>query len=76
MHHKSPSVLDWIALVILFIGGINWGLVGLFHFDIIAAIFGDYSPISRILYIIIGLAAIYVLVRALSCNKRDKCTTT
>jgi uncharacterized protein len=67
---KSPSVLDWIALVILFIGGLNWGLIGLFHFDIITAIFGDYSPISRILYIIIGLAAIYVLVRALSCCKK------
>ena len=66
---KSPSVLDWIALVILFIGGLNWGLVGLFHFDLITGIFGDYSPIARIIYIIIGLCAIYVLVRAISCCK-------
>ncbi|MDQ8038867.1 MAG: DUF378 domain-containing protein [Rickettsiella sp.] len=67
---KNPSVLDWIALVILFIGGLNWGLVGLFHFDLITGIFGDYSPIARILYIIVGLCAIYVLVRALSCCKK------
>ncbi|MFZ0219510.1 MAG: DUF378 domain-containing protein [Candidatus Aquirickettsiella sp.] len=66
---KNPSVLDWIALVILFIGGLNWGLVGLFHFDLITGIFGDYSPIARIIYIIVGLSAIYVLVRAISCCK-------
>lgn len=68
---KSPSVLDWIALVILFIGGLNWGLVGLFHFDLITGIFGDYSPIARIIYIIVGLCAIYVLVRAISCCKKN-----
>ena len=54
---------------ILFIGGLNWGLVGLFHFDLITGIFGDYSPIARIIYIIVGLSAIYVLVRAISCCK-------
>ncbi len=68
---KSPSVLDWIALVILFIGGLNWGLVGLFHFDLVTGIFGDYSPIARIIYIIVGLCAIYVLVRAISCCKKN-----
>lgn len=68
---KNPTVLDWITLVILFIGGLNWGLVGLFHFDLITGIFGDYSPITRVLYIIIGLCAIYVLVRAISCCKKD-----
>ncbi len=66
---KSPSVLDWVALVILFIGGLNWGLVGLFHFDLITGIFGDYSPVARAIYVIIGLCAIYVLVRALNCCK-------
>ena len=68
---KNQGVLDWITLVILFIGGLNWGLVGLFHFDLVTGIFGDYSPIARIIYIIVGLCAIYVLVRAISCCKRN-----
>lgn len=67
---KNPSVLDWVALVILVIGGLNWGLVGLFQFDLITGIFGGYSPIARILYIIVGLCALFVLFRALSCCKK------
>ena len=68
---KNPSVFFFFSLVILFIGGLNWGLVGLFHFDLVTGIFGDYSPIARIIYIIVGLCAIYVLVRAISCCKRN-----
>ncbi|WP_010597017.1 DUF378 domain-containing protein [Rickettsiella massiliensis] len=67
---KSPSVLDWVALIILFIGGLNWGLIGLFHLNLITALFGEFSPIARILYIIVGLCAIYVLFRSFSCCKK------
>lgn len=56
------NALDWIALVILIIGGINWGLVGLFNFDILAAIFGVMGTITRILYVVVGIAAIYVAI--------------
>jgi uncharacterized protein len=41
-------------------GGLNWGLVGAFHFDLVAALFGDMSMLSRAIYILIGLSAIYV----------------
>lgn len=58
---KKLNTLDWIAIVILFIGGLNWGLVGLFQFDLVAAIFGDMSSFSRIIYILVGISAIYVL---------------
>ena len=51
-------MLDKIALFILLVGGINWGLVGLFGFDIIAWAFGgSASVMSRILYIVVALAA-------------------
>lgn len=54
------NVLDWIAVVLVIIGGINWGLVGLFTFDLVAAIFGEMSGFSRLIYILVGIAAIYV----------------
>jgi uncharacterized protein len=51
----------WIALILLIVGGVNWLLVGAFNFDLVAALFGDMSPLSRIVYIVVGLAALYVL---------------
>ncbi|MED1203334.1 DUF378 domain-containing protein [Heyndrickxia acidicola] len=52
-----------IALILLIIGGINWLLVGLFQFDLVAAIFGGQSgAIARIVYVIVGLCALYSLV--------------
>jgi len=53
--------LQWIALILLIVGGLNWGLVGLFDFDLVAAIFGMMSGLSRIVYILVGLSAIYTL---------------
>jgi uncharacterized membrane protein YuzA (DUF378 family) len=51
--------LDVIAAVLLVIGGINWGLVGAMGFDLVAALFGAMSPLSRLVYIVVGLAAVY-----------------
>lgn len=59
---KKFNTLDWIAIVLLVIGGINWGLVGLLDIDVVAVIFGDMSVVSRIVYILVGLSAIYILV--------------
>jgi uncharacterized membrane protein YuzA (DUF378 family) len=55
------NALDWIAMVLLIIGGLNWGLVGLANFDLVAALFGDGSTLSRIVYILVGLSALYSL---------------
>lgn len=53
-------MLDKIALTILIIGGLNWGSVGIFQFDLVAFICGGQSGIvSRIIYILVGLAAIW-----------------
>lgn len=58
----NSKPLDWTALTILIIGAINWGLIGLFEFDLIASVFGGmHSWISRILYAIVGIAGIYAL---------------
>lgn len=54
--------LDVLALLLVIIGGINWGLVGFFRFDLVSFIFGDMSMITRIVFAIVGLAAIYSIV--------------
>ena len=56
------STMDWIALILLIIGGLNWLLVGLFSFDLVLAIFGSMMTIAKIIYILVGLSAIYILV--------------
>jgi len=53
------KTLDVIAAVLLIVGGLNWGLVGIFRFDVVAAIFGSMSILSRIIYALVGVAAVY-----------------
>lgn len=60
----SKLKLFFISLIILIIGGINWGLVGAFNFDLVAAIFGKMSIISRIVYSLVGLSAIVAAITA------------
>ena len=57
--------LNVVALILLIVGGLNWLLVGLFEFDLVAAVFGgeagEKSGLSRIVYVIVGLCALYAL---------------
>lgn len=55
------KVIDYIALVLVLVGAINWGLVGFFSFDLVCVIFGDMTIISRIIYALIGIAGLYAL---------------
>ena len=59
-----------VALVLLVVGGLNWGLVGLFDYDLVASIFGDMSTISRVVYSLVGLSAIYIAFSAPSMMKK------
>lgn len=55
-------IMDKIALVLSIIGGINWGLVGFFRFDLVAYLFGGQtSSASRVVYAIIGIAALWCI---------------
>lgn len=58
-------VLNIVTLVLLIVGGLNWGLVGLLGFDLVAAIFGQMSVLSRIVYVIVGLSALWQIVMLL-----------
>jgi hypothetical protein len=55
------SGLDWVAIVLVVIGALNWGLVGLFKFDLVAAVFGGLSALSRIIYVVVAIAGLYLL---------------
>jgi len=55
-------IMDRIALILAIIGGLNWGMVGLFRFDIVAALFGGTaSGLSRVVYALVGLSALWCI---------------
>ena len=53
--------LDGTALTIAIIGAVNWGLIGLFRFDLVAFLFGDMSWFSRIVYVLVGIIGLYLI---------------
>jgi uncharacterized protein len=55
------AVISVIALILLIVGGLNWALVGLFNIDLVATLFGTMSILSRIVYVLVGVAAICAL---------------
>lgn len=56
------KIVDRIALILTIIGGVNWGLIGIFKFDLVAWIFGGQDAVlSRIIYTLVGLAAIWCI---------------
>ena len=61
---------EWVALILVIIGGLNWGLVGFFNFDLVAAIFGNMSVLSRIVYALVGVSSVYILAISSSFSKK------
>lgn len=59
---KKMTALDWIAFILVIIGALNWGLVGIFNgWDLVAKIFGELTTLSRIVYILVGVSALYLV---------------
>ena len=48
-----------VTLALVIVGGLNWGLIGLFGFDLVAALFGAMTPLSRIVYALVGASALW-----------------
>lgn len=55
------KAMDVIAMVLLIVGGLNWGLVGAFDFNLVAAIFGEDTTVTNVVYVLVGLAALWSL---------------
>lgn len=62
VERRTVNPLAATALVLLIIGGLNWALVGLFGIDLVASLFGTLTPLSRIVYVLVGLAAVAAIV--------------
>jgi len=58
---KSMGVVCWVSSVLLVVGGVNWGLIGVFHYNLVSHIFGEGSSVTRIVYGLVGLAALYTI---------------
>ena len=58
------NAMDWVAMILLIVGGLNWGLVGILDFDLVSTIFGDMTTISRIVYSLVGVAALWTVGKA------------
>ena len=66
----TMKALDTIFAVLLVIGGLNWGLVGLFSFDLVKAILGDMTFLSRVVYILVGVSALYQAIQWKAIQRR------
>lgn len=55
------KVIDTIALVLVIIGAINWGLIGFFNFNLVDTLFGEMSVISRIIYGLVGISGLWAI---------------
>lgn len=62
LERSKLSTPTWIAVALVVIGALNWGLIGAFRFDLVAAIFGQLSVLSRVVYLLVALAGIYLAV--------------
>ena len=56
------NALDYVAWALVLIGGLNWGLVGAFRYNLVNSLFGTNSVLSRIVYVLVGLSAVYLII--------------
>ena len=66
------STMEMTALVLTIIGGVNWGLVGLINLNIVSMVVGDMTVLSRVVYILVGLSAVYVVLMMKKLGKREE----
>ena len=56
---KNLNTFDWVVFILLIIGGLNWGMIALFNIDLVSSMFGSMSTITRVIYGMVGISAIY-----------------
>jgi uncharacterized membrane protein YuzA (DUF378 family) len=59
------NALDWVALILVIVGGLNWGMIGLFSFNLVALVFGGVPLLENVVYTLVGVAAIYMIFSAM-----------
>ncbi|MDF2883606.1 MAG: hypothetical protein K0R54_4163 [Clostridiaceae bacterium] len=67
------NLMDKISFILVILGAINWGLIGLFNFNLVAAIFGEPAPmIARIIYILVGIAGLNMILTLIKMRNSTK----
>ena len=66
------KTLDYIALTVTIIGAVNWGLIGFFDWNLVAALFGSMSLLSRIVYALVGICGLYLLTLYMKLGAMDE----
>lgn len=67
---RKLNTLDWVVLILVIVGGLNWGLIGIFNFDLVATIFGDMTALSKLIYTLVGLSAVYLAIISTKLGKQ------
>lgn len=57
----NSKPLDYLVLLLVIIGAINWGLIGFFQFNLVSFLFGEMTLLSRIVYAVVGIAGLYMI---------------
>jgi hypothetical protein len=61
VNEMKMNVLDWITGVLVIVGAINWGLVGIFDYNVVTAILGDMTMLTRTVYVLVGVSGLYMI---------------
>jgi len=74
MNKDNMGWMCCVSFILLIVGGLNWGLIGLFDFNLVAMLFGKIAILERIIYILVGVAAVYGLIQLINkCSKGGCC---
>ena len=65
------KVVEIIALILNIIGGINWGLVGLFDYNLVDSLFGEGSVIAKVIYVLVGISALFAITTEVKVEMKD-----
>jgi uncharacterized membrane protein YuzA (DUF378 family) len=66
----AMSAIDFLAMALLIVGGLNWAMVALFDVDVVATLFGAGSPATRLIYVLVGISALYSIWTAMKLARR------
>jgi uncharacterized membrane protein YuzA (DUF378 family) len=58
---KELTVIDWIAMILVIVGALNWGLVGLFSLDLVALVLGSIPVLQTIVYVLVAISGLYMI---------------
>jgi uncharacterized membrane protein YuzA (DUF378 family) len=70
MKEREMKSIDVVVATLLVVGGLNWGLVGLLHFNLVATLLGDATLLSRLVYSVVGLCALYQVIQWKAIQRR------